>query len=210
MDVASLTRHFETEKASAILRADHQNTAARAMDAAVRGGFRIIEFTLSTPGAFELIEEFSNRGNLVVGAGTVLDTEQARRAVDAGAQYLVSPVLNLDVISAARDMGVASMPGTHTATEMYQAHQAGATFCKLFPAPANGPAYVKSMLAPLPFLKIIPTNGVDHHNAGAWLDAGAFGLGFVATLFEPTFLSESRWDDIEQRARECVAASQST
>jgi len=89
------------------------------------------------------------------------------------------------VIRSANELGVASMPGTHTATEMLLAHQAGATFCKLFPAPASGPAYIKAILGPLPFLKIVPTSGVDHYNAAEWIAAGAYGVGFVAPLFEP-------------------------
>jgi 2-dehydro-3-deoxyphosphogluconate aldolase/(4S)-4-hydroxy-2-oxoglutarate aldolase len=210
MDAVTFTELLGQEKASAILRANDQRKAALAMEAAIRGGFSIIEFTLTTPGVYELIQDFSRRDGVVVGAGTVLDEEQARKAVEAGAVYLVSPVMDEAVIRAATDLGVASMPGTHTATEMFQAHRAGAELCKLFPAPANGPDYVKSILAPLPFLKIVPTNGVDHLNAGAWLAAGAFGVGFVATLFEPGFINDSRWDDIEERARLCVEACQST
>lgn len=209
MNVQSFTKLLGREKASAILRTDDQENAALAMDAAIRAGFRIIEFTLTIPGAYELIQDFSGREGVVVGAGTVLEPEQAERSVAAGAVYLVSPVVDPEVIAAARHLGVASMPGTHTATEMLTAHRAGATFCKLFPAPAGGPAYVKSILGPMPFLKIVPTNGIDHHNAAEWLRAGAFGAGFVTSLFEPAFLADQRWDDIEQRARDCLRAIQS-
>jgi Entner-Doudoroff aldolase len=195
------------EKASAILRTDNQAKAAEAMEAAIRGGFKVIEFTLTIPGAFELIQDFASRDGLVVGAGTVLDEAQAKRSVEAGARFLVSPIVDERVIRAATELEVASMPGTHTATEMFRAHQAGATCCKLFPAPAGGPAYVKATLGPLPFLKIVPTNGVDHHNAGDWFDAGVHAVGFVATLFEPGFIAEERWDAIEARARDCLAAS---
>jgi len=195
------------EKASAILRTDNQEKAAKAMDAAIRGGFRIIEFTLTIPGAYELIQDYSRREGLIVGAGTVLDDEQARRSVEAGAGFLVSPVVGENVIRTAAELGVASMPGTHTATEMLQAHQAGATLCKLFPAPAGGPAYVKAILGPLPFLKIVPTNGVDHNNAPEWFAAGVHAVGYVATLFEPAFLADQRWDDLEERANACLTAS---
>ncbi len=210
MDIQTFTELMGREKASAILRTDSQEKAALAMEAAVRAGFRVIEFTLTVPGVYELIEDFSKREDLVVGAGTVLDPDQAERAVQAGAVYLVSPVVDPEVITAGTRLGVATMPGTHTATEMLHAHRAGATFCKLFPAPAGGPDYVKAILGPMPFLKIVPTNGVDHHNAAAWIAAGAFGVGFVASLFEPAFLAQSRWDDIEQRARDCLRAAQST
>ena len=126
------------EKASAILRTDSQESAAQAMEAAVRGGFSIIEFTLTVPGVMDLVRDFSRRDGLVVGTGTVMTEAEAVESVEAGARFLVSPVVDEAVISAARDLGVASMPGTHTPTEMLRAHRAGATFCKLFPAPAGG------------------------------------------------------------------------
>lgn len=197
------------EKASAILRTDNQEKAAKAMDAAIRGGFRIVEFTLTVPGVFELIQDFSEREGIVVGAGTVLTPEDARRSVDAGARFLVSPVVDKAVIKSAIEMKVASFPGTHTATEMFTAHQLGATYCKLFPAPASGPSYVSAILGPMPFLKIFPTNGADQHNAGDWIRAGAAGVGFVAPLFDPVFLQHSDWDAIEQRAADCLRAARS-
>jgi Entner-Doudoroff aldolase len=196
------------QKGSAILRCDDQDKAAQAMDAAVRGGFRIIEFTLTTPGVYELVEDFSRRGDLVVGTGTVMDAAEAEKSVRAGARFLVSPVVDEAVIEAAEQLGVASMPGTHTPTEMLRAHRAGASLCKLFPAPAGGPAWVRSVLGPMPYLKIVPTNGVDEHNAAEWIAAGAYGAGFVAPLFTADDMAAGRWDLIEQRAARCLAAVQ--
>jgi Entner-Doudoroff aldolase len=204
MNIEQFVGLLGQEKASAILRTHDQQKAALAMEAAIRGGFKIIEFTLTIPGVFELIRDFSKRGDVVVGAGTVLNTDEAERAVEAGARFLVSPVVDEAVICSANEMGVASFPGTHTATEMMQAHQFGATFCKLFPAPNGGPDYVKAILGPLPFLKIVPTNGADQFNAGDWIAAGAFAVGFVAPLFEPGFMVDSNWSAIEQRAVECL------
>ncbi len=206
MHVAQFEKLLGQEKATAILRTDNQEKAALAMQAAIRGGFKIIEFTLTVPGVYELIQDFSKRGDVVVGAGTVLHTEQAHKAVSAGAQFLVSPVVDEAVIHSANKLGVASIPGTHTATEMLRAHKAGATFCKLFPAPSDGPAYLRAILGPLPFLKIVPTSGVDQFNAGEWIAAGAFAVGFVAPLFEPGFIADSNWGAIEQRALECLQA----
>jgi len=171
------------------------------MDAAVRGGFRVLEFTLTVPGAYDLIQDFSTEEGCVVGAGTVLDVEGAVRATAAGARFLVSPVTDPDVISAAEELGVAAMPGTHSPTEMYAAHSYGAQLQKLFPAPGLGPAYVKACLGPMPFLKIVPTNGVDESNAHAWLDAGAYALGFVAPLFPAEDLAQGAYDRIEERAK---------
>lgn len=210
MEINAFTQLLGREKASAILRTDQQDAAALAMEAAIRGGFKVIEFTLTIPGVYELIEDFARRPDIVVGAGTVLDNKQAERAVEAGAAYLVSPVVDSEVIEAGTRLGVATMPGTHTATEMLAAHRAGATFCKLFPAPGGGPSYVQAMLGPMPFLKIVPTNGVDHHNAAEWISAGAFAVGFVATLFKPAWLAAAQWEAIEARARACLGAAQSS
>ena len=101
---------------------------------------------------------------------------------------------------------IASMPGTHTPTEMLRAHRAGADLCKLFPAAAGGPVWVRSVLGPMPYLKIVPTNGVDETNAADWLAAGAFGVGFVAPLFPADDLAGGHWDAIEARAARCMAA----
>jgi 2-dehydro-3-deoxyphosphogluconate aldolase/(4S)-4-hydroxy-2-oxoglutarate aldolase len=198
--------YFGHVKASAILRTNDQEKAALAMQAAIRGGFKIIEFTLTIPGVFDLVQDFSNREGLVVGTGTVMDVAQAQQSVEAGARFLVSPVVDEDVIGAANQLGVASMPGTHTPTEMLRAHRAGAQLCKLFPSPHGGPDWVRAVLGPMPFLKIVPTNGVDQHNAGDWIAAGAYAAGFVAPLFVPADIAAGRWDAIEERARQCLAA----
>ena len=197
---------LHAHKASAILRTSMSQAAKPAMDAALRGGFKVIEFTLTTPGALELIGEFSKRQGIVVGAGTVLTADDANAAVDAGAAFLVSPVIDEAVIEAARSLGVAMMPGTHTPTEMLRAHRAGASLQKLFPAPGIGPAYVKACLGPMPFLRIVPTSGVDESNAAAYLQAGAFAVGFVTSLFDPDDLAAGRFNTIEQRARSVLAA----
>ncbi len=197
---------LHTHKASAILRTSVGQAAKPAMDAAMRGGFKVIEFTLTTPGALELIGEFSKRQGIVVGAGTVLTVDDAKAAVDAGAVFLVSPVVDEAVIDAARSLGVAMMPGTHTPTEMLRAHRAGASLQKLFPAPGIGPVYVKACLGPMPFLRIVPTSGINESNAAAYLQAGAFAVGFVTRLFDPDDLAAGRFDTIEQRARSLLAA----
>lgn len=194
------------ERATAILRCADRGVAREAMSAAVRGGFRILEFTLTIPGALDLIEEFAAKPGLVVGAGTVLTEREAEETVARGARFLVSPVTDPAVIEIAARLGVAILPGTHTPTEMLAAHRAGAPLVKLFPAPGGGPAYLRSVLAPLPFLKVVPTNGVTLENAAAWLDAGAFALGWVAGLFTPEDLAARRFDAIEARARAILAA----
>jgi Entner-Doudoroff aldolase len=171
------------------------------MDAAIRGGFRVVEFTLTTPGALDHIASFSARPDVLVGAGTVLTEGDARAAVAAGATFLVSPVVDESVISAAIRLEVAMMPGTSTPTEMLRAQRAGAQLQKLFPGPAGGPAFVKACLGPLPGLRIVPTGGVDGDNAKDFLAAGAWAVGFVAPLFPESDVAGGRYDVIEERAR---------
>ena len=192
-------------RASAILRTPHGDLAAEAMCSAIRGGFRICEFTLTIPDALEHIRSISEQfPDVVVGAGTVLTADDAHAAVEAGANFLVSPVVDIDVIETATALGVASMPGCSSPTEMLTAHEAGAPLVKLFPAPAGGVAWLKAVLGPLPFLKIVPTSGVDLHNAAEFLAAGAYAIGFVAPLFAAEDVEAKRWDVIEERARQML------
>jgi 2-dehydro-3-deoxyphosphogluconate aldolase/(4S)-4-hydroxy-2-oxoglutarate aldolase len=196
--------HFRQLGASAILRTPFEEAVVPAMEAAIRGGFRIVEFTLNTPGALDHVARFSGREDLVVGAGTVLTVEDARSAIRAGAKFLVSPVVDEAVIDEARVAGIAVMPGTHTPTEMLRAHRAGAQLQKLFPAPGSGPEYVRACLGPMPFLRIVPTSGVDGSNVGRFLAAGAWAVGFVASLFVPGDLEAGHFDRIERRATELL------
>ena len=193
-------------KISAIVRTDDQSVAEQAMAAAVEGGFSVIEFTLNTPGALELITQFRSMDeSLLVGAGTVMTPQAAKEAVNAGAQFIVSPVCNPAVIREAGEMGVVSIPGTQTPTEMQHAHETGADFVKLFPAPPNVAEYIRYVLGPQPHLKIFPTSGVNLDNMVEVLEAGAAGVGFVGPLFDPQLMRNRNFDDIRERAEKIVA-----
>ena len=200
--------HIKSEllktKISAIIRTDDHKVAEQAMQAAVDGGFRVVEFTLTTPGSLNLITQFRENDDLIVGAGTVMSPTIAQEAVEAGAQFLVSPVCNVDVIQEAEKLDVVSIPGTFTATEMETAHRAGADFVKLFPAPENVAEYIRFILAPLPYLKIFPTSGVNLDNMLDVLQAGAAGIGFVRPLFDPEMIRNKNYDGIRQRAEAIV------
>ena len=200
--------HIKSEllerKISAIIRTDDHKVAELAMQAAVDGGFRVVEFTLTTPGSLNLITQFRENDDLIVGAGTVMSPTIVQEAVEAGAQFLVSPVCNVDVIQKAEKLDVVSIPGTFTATEMETAHRAGADFVKLFPAPANVAEYIRFILAPLPYLKIFPTSGVNLDNMLDVLQAGAAGTGFVRPLFDPDMIRNKNYDGIRQRAEAIV------
>ena len=149
---------------------------------------------MNTPGALDAIHEFSRRSDLLVGAGTVLEISEAAAAVEAGARFLVSPVCDPKIINWCVEHGVVAIPGTFTPTEMLTAHRAGAAIVKFFPGPSDGPATVRIIRGPLPFLRIFPTSGVTLENAAAFLDAGAFGLGFVNCLFEGDDLAAGRFE----------------
>lgn len=208
MTPSSFIEGFRAARASAIVRTNSADSARRAMLAAVKGGFRVCEFTLTVPGALDLVREFRANKDLIVGAGTVLTQEDARAAVGAGAQFLVSPVVDEAVIAEATKLNVAMMPGCATPTEMLRAHRAGAQLQKLFPSlPANhGPTWVAQTLAPLPMLKIVPTSGVTLENAAAFLKSGAWAVGFVAALFDAADIAAGRFDAIEARARAAIQA----
>lgn len=192
------------ERVSAIIRTNDQTLAADAMSAAVAGGFRIVEFTLTIPGAIELIARFAKNPELLVGAGTVLTVDQARAAVDAGARFLVSPVCDAELIGEGARLDAATIPGTCTPTEMQAAHLAGADFVKLFPAQADVIDFVRSVLGPLPHLRIFPTAGVSIENFMDVIRAGAVGVGFVRPLFVPDDLARRDFASIEKRAADIV------
>ncbi len=195
---------LERERCSAILRTHLPDAVAPAMQAAVDGGFRVIEFTLNTPNALEHIADFAKRDDLTVGAGTVLSLDNAQSAVDAGARFLVAPATDPEVIAWCRTNGIVSIPGAMTPTEMLCAHRAGADLIKLFPGPADGPNFVRACLGPLPFLRIFPTSGATIENTPEYFAAGAFGVGFVNDLFDRDDLANGRFDAIRERAERMV------
>jgi Entner-Doudoroff aldolase len=206
---AAVLAALHEHRCSAILRTNDREVVRPALDAAIAGGFRIVEVTLTTPDCFEHIAALGERRDLVVGAGTVLSVDQAKEALAAGARFLVSPVVDPQVLAFCRQHDLLSIPGTFTPTEMMAAHKAGADLVKLFPAPGNGPAFVKAVLGPLPFLRIFPTAGVTETDAATWLAAGAFGVGFVATLFDPADLAARNVAAVQARAARMVAAVRS-
>lgn len=194
---------FEQHRCSAILRTAHGKAVVPAMEAAVEGGFRIVEITLTTPGAIDAIRHFVQQG-LLVGAGTVLTLAEAGRALDAGARFLVSPVFDTAIVRFCGDHDLVAIPGTMTPTEMAHAWQAGADIVKLFPMPAGGPDFVRAVRGPMPFLRIFPTNGVTDTNVGDWFAAGSFGVGFVNNLFQPDDLAHARYENVRLRAQHFV------
>lgn len=190
-------------RVSAIIRTDDESLARNAMRAAVDGGFQIVEFTLTTPGALKLIEEFADR-DLTVGAGTVLTVQDARQAVSAGARFLVSPIFDSDIVNEAAHLNAVSIPGTFTPTEMETAHRAGADLLKVFPEPAGGVEFIRALRGPLPHHRLFPTAGPTPENFLEYLDAGCAGVGFVRSLFRPEDLARENFAAIRERASAIV------
>lgn len=154
---------------------------ARALHA---GGVRTLEITLTTPGAVDGIAELARAGDgMLVGAGTVLDAAAARSVLDAGARFIVSPTLEPEVIRVCQERAVPCIPGALTPTEILAAWRAGAPLVKLFPAAQVGPAFVRDLLAPLPFLRIVPSGGVTLDSVGDWIRAGAAAVSVGSALF---------------------------
>jgi 2-dehydro-3-deoxyphosphogluconate aldolase / (4S)-4-hydroxy-2-oxoglutarate aldolase len=190
-----------------VVRATSADEAMRAIDAIREGGVSVLEITMTVPGAVGLIEQVSARygKDALVGAGTVLDAETARACILSGAQFVVSPALNLETIACCRRYGVAIMPGALTPTEVVQAWTAGADFVKVFPAGAMGGAsYIKALKAPLPQIELVPTGGVSLKTAADFIKAGSSALGVGADLVDIKAIRDGQAAVITERARQFV------
>jgi 2-dehydro-3-deoxyphosphogluconate aldolase/(4S)-4-hydroxy-2-oxoglutarate aldolase len=175
--------------------------------ALVAGGVSVVEITLTTPGAVAAIRELTARGAVpgaVVGAGTVLDERSARDVIAAGARFVVSPTLDQAVMRCCREGNVPCMPGALTPRELLEASRAGASHIKLFPASLVGPRYVREVLAPLPFLRIIPSGGVSADNAADWIRAGAVAVSAGSMLVSPALVADQAWSQLTARARALI------
>lgn len=192
----------------AIIRTDQAADLLRVATALAEGGIRAMEITLTTPGALAAITAIRMElgASLRVGAGTILDAREAQAAMDAGAEFIVTPTLQTNSISACRERGVPIACGAMTPTECLAAHRAGADFIKLFPADTLGPAYVRALRAPLPFLKLVPTGGVTLDNLPDFLGAGCVGVALGSSLISREVLQNEDWDTLTRTARQFVNA----
>lgn len=167
----------------AIIRAPSSNAALEIGVAVARGGIGALEVTFTTPGAADAIAALTARlPGVVIGAGTVLDRPTLEAARAAGATFAVSPHLDLELVAAARELGVPYLPGALTPTEVLAGWRGGATAIKLFPAAQVGPSYLAALRGPFPDVPIVPTGGVDEQNVAAWLAAGAVAVGIGGNL----------------------------
>jgi 2-dehydro-3-deoxyphosphogluconate aldolase / (4S)-4-hydroxy-2-oxoglutarate aldolase len=194
----------------AVVRIQDASKCLRVIEAIREGGVEMVEITMTVPGALALVEQATEAfEGAPVGVGSVLDAETVHRAVDAGAAYIVSPVFKPEVVAAAHERDVPVMPGAFTPTEILAAHEAGADVVKVFPADVLGMPFFKGVLAPMRFLKLMPTGGVNLDNAGEWLKAGAAAVGVGSALLDPRAIAEERYDVLTENARRLRASFES-
>jgi 2-dehydro-3-deoxyphosphogluconate aldolase/(4S)-4-hydroxy-2-oxoglutarate aldolase len=194
----------------AIMRRTEASLAVETAEALLAGGVEVVEVTLNTVGADAMLaalrEQVGDR--MLVGAGTVMTAEEVRRAVGAGAQFVVSPHTDADVIAAARRAAVPALPGALTPTEIVHAWRLGAAVVKVFPVGSVGPRYLRDVLAPLTQIPLLPTGGVTLENAAEFIRAGARGLGLGGDLVSPKAVAARDFAAIAERARLFVAEVQ--
>ncbi len=186
----------------AIMRAQNSDQLIAAADAIKAGGVRVIEVTMTTPGALDVVTAATRRHgeDVLFGAGTVLDTETARAAILAGAGFIVAPTLSLSVVELCNRYSIPVMPGVFTPTEALTAWEAGVDMVKLFPANIGGPSLVKAIRAPLPQLDIVPVGGVDLDNAAPFIRNGAAALGVGGSLVNQALLDSGDLAELTRRA----------
>lgn len=192
----------------AIVRLDSAGQLGQVARAIKAGGADIIEFTMTTPGALDVIaasaRDFGDE--VLLGAGTVLDAETARAAILAGAQFIVSPTLNPATVELCHRYSVIAMPGTFSPTEILTAWELGADLVKVFPAGAGGPGYIKDVLAPLPQVLLVPTGGVNLQNAADYIQAGAAAVAVGSSLVNNKLVAAGNFGALTETASGLVAA----
>lgn len=204
-DRCSLSRVFSTGLV-AILRAPSGQRLADVAEALLAGGVDVLEVTFTVPGAHRVLEQVADRlgDRILLGAGSVLDTETARIAMLAGAEFIVSPTVNLKVIEMCRRYGKPVMPGAMTPTEVLTAWESGADIIKVFPSEVTGPKHLKAIHGPLPQIPLMPTGGVNLDTAAEFLRAGACALGVGGALAPARAIAEGDMAKIESLARQFV------
>ncbi len=203
----AITDAIEREGVVAVIRIKEPEKLRAVVDAIAEGGVRALEVTMTVPGAVELIRRLAPTlpEGFVFGAGTVLDADTAARVIDAGAQFVVSPVFRRSVIEACHARGVPAMPGCFSPTEILDAWDGGADIVKVFPATVLGPGFFKDVRGPLPQVKMMPTGGVTLDNAGDWIRAGAVAVGVGTALLDAKAIAAGDYAALRANAERIVA-----
>jgi 2-dehydro-3-deoxyphosphogluconate aldolase/(4S)-4-hydroxy-2-oxoglutarate aldolase len=188
-----------------VIRADHAEDVLPVCEALVAGGITALEITMTTPNALECIRQASRlfASRAITGTGSVTTPEMCRATIEAGATFIVTPIMRPEIVPVAKAAGCAVVLGAFTPTEAQIAHEAGADFVKIFPA--ENPAFIKALRAPLPHLKIIPTSGVSLQTASEFLAVGCVALGVGSNLVSPKLMRDKNWAEITRLAKEFIA-----
>ena len=192
-----------------VVRTMSAESAIKSIEAIYNGGIRAAEITMTVPGALRALEKVADQfgDRIVLGAGTVLDPETARACMLAGAEFFVTPSLRLTTIEMVKRYSKVIIPGAMTPTEVVTAWEAGADIVKIFPCGAvGGPKYIKALRAPFPHIEMVPTGGVNLETAGEFLKAGACAVAVGAELVDAKSVKEGRYEIIEEKARQYLAA----
>jgi 2-dehydro-3-deoxyphosphogluconate aldolase/(4S)-4-hydroxy-2-oxoglutarate aldolase len=194
----------------AVVRAKRADQAVPLAEALVAGGIIAVEITMTTPNAIAAIKAASDKlgDRALIGVGTVLDEATCQAAIEAGAQFIVSPICRRELVPIAQKAGKPIMLGSYTPTEAQLAHEAGSDFIKIFPADTLGPNYIKALRAPLPHLRIVPTGGVDLKTIGDFFKAGVAAVGAGSSLISKDVLDKDDWATLTKTAAEFVKAAQ--
>lgn len=209
MEKREVLNRMASEGLIPVIRVASAKEAIDVADAIKEGGVTLIEITMSVPGAIDTIKDLAQKykDEIIMGAGTILDPETGRAALLAGAQFIVSPTLNLDLISLAHRYSAVVVPGAMTPTEILAAWNAGADMVKVFPAAQlGGPEYIKALRGPLPQILLVPTGGVNLQNAGAFIKAGAAALGVGGELVDKKAVKEKKFNVITENTRAYLKA----
>jgi 2-dehydro-3-deoxyphosphogluconate aldolase/(4S)-4-hydroxy-2-oxoglutarate aldolase len=187
----------------AVIRTSKREEVLPVCEALLEGGITALEITFTVPGALKAISSARDHfgAKVVLGAGTVTNVQMCRDAIGAGAEFIVSPIMRPEIVQAAHALDRPVMLGAYTPTEAQAAHDAGADFVKIFPADRLGPNYIKTLLAPLPHLRVVPTGGVDLETAPEFIKAGCVALGVGSSLLKPELIRNGDWKDISRLAK---------
>lgn len=202
MNKESITNKIVECGAAAVIRMKESDKLLKVFDAIYSGGINIIEITMTVPNAVKVIESVAKEVNddVVVGVGSVLNKEMTQNAIDAGAKFVVSPILKKEIIETGHQNDLPVFPGAFTPTEIQTAYEWGADIIKVFPADVVGMKYFKSIMAPLPHLKLMPTGGVTISNAGEWLRSGAVAIGIGSALLDKEAIKNEDYSLLRKNA----------
>lgn len=202
MNRKQIVQSIEKHKAVAVLRFPKEEQFEPIFEALIQGGIKVLEITMTVPNALKLIEKAAAGApdDMIVGAGSVIDRESVKKTVDAGAEFIVSPIVKDEVIDEANKLDKAILPGAFTPSEIQYAWEAGSDIIKVFPANIVGMPFFKAVKAPLPHLKLMPTGGVSLTNVNEWIDSGACAVGIGSALVDTKAIANGNYDQIRKNA----------